>query len=67
LVFAQDATGKYWLVRNSWSPAWGEQGYIKLLRQDSQKEEVCGSDVTPQVRSADVSMFRACTFLRCDA
>jgi hypothetical protein len=35
-------------VRNSWSPAWGEQGYIKLLRQDSQAAEVCGSDVTPQ-------------------
>jgi C1A family cysteine protease len=49
LTDTQDSTGKYWLVRNSWSPAWGEQGYIKLLRQDSQKEEVCGSDVTPQV------------------
>jgi hypothetical protein len=36
-------------VRNSWSPAWGEKGYIRLLRADSQKEEVCGSDVTPQV------------------
>jgi len=26
--------GKYWLVRNSWSPAWGEGGYIKLKRSD---------------------------------
>jgi len=46
--YGEDANGKYWLVRNSWSPTWGEQGYIKLLRADSQKEEVCGSDVTPQ-------------------
>lgn len=29
---------KYWLVRNSWSPSWGEAGYIKLLRSDSDDE-----------------------------
>lgn len=23
---------RYWLVRNSWSPRWGEQGYVRLLR-----------------------------------
>jgi len=46
--YGEEADGtKYWLVRNSWSPAWGEQGYIKLLRKDQQEEEVCGSDVTP--------------------
>ena len=28
----------YWLVRNSWSPAWGERGYIKLARQVSSAE-----------------------------
>lgn len=49
-TYLQEADGtKYWLVRNSWSPAWGEKGYIKLLRADSQKDEVCGSDVTPTV------------------
>ena len=37
---------KYWLVRNSWSPTWGEHGYIKLARQDT-REQVCGTDVTP--------------------
>lgn len=26
--------GKYWIVRNSWSPAWGEGGYIKIKRSD---------------------------------
>lgn len=23
----------YWLVRNSWSPAWGEDGYIRIKRE----------------------------------
>jgi cathepsin L len=42
---------KYWLVRNSWSPAWGEQGYIKLARSDDD-ESKCAQDVTPQDGSA---------------
>lgn len=29
----------YWIVRNSWSPAWGEQGYIRLHRQ---RQSYCG-------------------------
>ena len=24
--------GDYWLVRNSWTPLWGENGYIRLAR-----------------------------------
>merc|ERR1711935_23820 len=36
--------GDYWLVRNSWGPGWGEEGYIRLQRQ-SQAE--CGTDSSP--------------------
>jgi len=34
----------YWLVRNSWSPRWGELGYIKLKRESTAQ---CGIDLTP--------------------
>jgi len=42
---------KYWLVRNSWSPTWGEKGYIKLARDDGD-EESCQTDSTPENGSA---------------
>lgn len=35
----------YWLVRNSWGTTWGEDGYIRLLRNNS---PVCGVDTHPQ-------------------
>ena len=41
-----DASGlDYYLVRNSWSTAWGEAGYIRLLRRAG--EPACSDDVTP--------------------
>lgn len=37
----------YWIVRNSWTPYWGEKGFIRLLRTDNEGER-CGMDITPQ-------------------
>jgi hypothetical protein len=37
----------YWLVRNSWSPTYGEQGYIRVARAANEQEK-CGMDITPQ-------------------
>jgi len=34
----------YWIVRNSWSTSWGENGFIRILRE---KEVKCGVDTTP--------------------
>jgi len=36
--------GDYWIVRNSWSPSWGESGYIRLKRTSTLR---CGYDITP--------------------
>lgn len=39
---------KYWLVKNSWSNTWGDQGYIKIERSDSENDPgVCGIAMQP--------------------
>jgi len=39
-----EKNGEYWLVRNSWSPNWGEDGYIRILRSSTTQ---CGKDHSP--------------------
>ena len=48
----EDSGKDYWLVRNSWSPRWGEGGYIRLERADPSSPDYdasrdCGWDDSP--------------------
>jgi len=62
--YGQDETSGqlYWLVRNSWNPNWGENGYIRLLRSPDD-ENNCAMDSTPQdglACSGDTAPVKVC-------
>jgi cathepsin L len=41
---------KYWTIKNSWGNGWGEQGNIRLLRQEGKVH--CGIDRQPKLGTA---------------
>jgi len=41
--YGEENDTKYWLVKNSWSSSWGDNGYVKIERTDSTDSPgVCG-------------------------
>lgn len=46
--YGEEYGKKYWLVKNTWSPSWGEEGYVKIARTDSRNNDgICGIAMQP--------------------
>lgn len=53
--YGTDDAGEYWLIKNSWSRHWGDNGYVKIARDG----HGCGASSDAMYAVADVSMIKA--------